>query len=139
MSLCELFYKSCLLLWVLGRHKPGIQRQRDLRTNFPLSTNGIFAAERSIKSLGGQRYTGEGSWLKGNLFKKEMITRSPSRHSNRSSVLTGELGREKNNSHVWWPQRTDYWHFSIGYERVIDIQSCLVFCLFLFLGIPIHL
>lgn len=33
-------------------------------------------------------------------FQREMIIRSPSRHSHRSSVLTGELSREKNQSYV---------------------------------------
>lgn len=50
-----------------------------------------------LKTLGGHGYTREGSVMGGSPFQREMITRSSSRHSNRSSVLTGEVGREKKN------------------------------------------
>lgn len=87
-------HKSRLLLRRLDRRKPGIQRQRVLRLKLPSPNNGIFAAEHSIKSLG-KGCTGEGSGMGRSPFQREIITRSLSRYSNRSQLLTGELEREK--------------------------------------------
>lgn len=119
---CGFSYKSCLLLRGLVRQKPGVQRQRTLRPTSYLPHNGIFAAEHSIQSPGGQEYTGEGSGMGGSPYRKERITRSPLRHLNRSSVLTGECGRAKikisEMESCTMSSRDAYWYFSTGYEGI---------------------